>query len=272
MQGATGRLPTRSPFLQCARRVTPISDFDWGVARGLAEWPAHQARSQHLFEQRRHAFEAAGKAGDAAAWAAGYAEVLECLVAEFASVYPARVSEPAFRSHFIAFQAAHQARLVLDPELVANQRRINAASMAVEYRRERAVLASLWRAIEICLAHFDAQDRLARDTPPGLPPDFVDGYMRRVGISMTVQEWLPLLEQADRLELVRRLGVADQYVDPGRELRCRTCGAQLPPLADGEVRTHCPYCGADLHAQHAGPRADAVRASDDDFIAGELET
>jgi hypothetical protein len=267
--GATGPLPTRSPFLECEACHT-ISDFDWGIARDLAEWPAHQELSQRLFGERRHAFETDGKAGDVVAWTQAYAEVLAQLVAAFPTIYPARISEPGYCRHFIAFQAAHEARLVLNPELVANQRRINHASMAIEYKHQRAVLESLWRAMELSLAHFDAQDRLARDTAPGLPPDFAAGYMRQIGISMTVQEWLPRLEQADRLELVRRLGVAHQYVDPAGELHCNTCGAELSPLGDGEIRTRCPYCNADLHAQHAGPRADAQRAGDFEFISSEL--
>lgn len=136
---------------------------------------------------------------------------------------------------------------------------------------------------DIAVKHFEAQDRSVarRGCPP--PPDFIRGWMRRVGISMTVQEWLPRIPLAEQLTLVARMGVANEYVAPGSadSVRCGGCGAATPAtassctsckraldlargafdcgscgvrvhLAKGSEEAVCPFCSAQMRESRAG--------------------
>jgi len=245
--GATGPMPHDTPFVTC-RSCGVIGDFDLGIARRHPDWPRHEALQHALYAQRKDALARAVSAADHEAYVSLQSEITGALMKECPAVYPGRLQrDPSYRAHWIRFQATHSANLVLDPTLLACGR-TTAEIGARVLRQQPWTTATLWPMFEAAVRHFEAQDRLCRERPPGPPPDFAPGYMRRLGVSMTVQEWLPRLEPADQLELVARMGIAHEYVTPAERSRshCGGCGAVLAAastLAPSSTEPErCPGC------------------------------
>ncbi|HUS64286.1 MAG TPA: hypothetical protein VMZ28_07070 [Kofleriaceae bacterium] len=244
--GATGPMPSGSPFIQCAS-CGAIGDFDLGAARANPDWPRHEALSYELHGRHKDALEAARDAGDRERWIALYRVVTEALVDAFPAIYPPRVREPEYREQLVAFQAAQNANLAMDPEILEGQRGLEETSRELAggaWRTER-----LWPLFEAAVRHFELQQRLIAARGPALPDDFVPDYLRRVGVSMLVQEWLPQLEPLDQRELVTRMGIAREYLTAAGA--CRSCGAAVELPLDVE-RAPCPFCGGEVRVSREG--------------------
>jgi DNA-directed RNA polymerase subunit RPC12/RpoP len=252
--GATGPMPSGSPFIQCAS-CGAVGDYDLGAARANPDWPRHEALSHELHTRHKEALDAARDAGDRERWVALYAGLTEALVDAFPSAYPPRVGEPAYRAQLIAFHAAHCANLQLDADLVASLRNLERLSGA----------GDLWAVFDAAVLHFELQDRTVERLGPPPPEDFVPRHLRRFGVSMMVQEWLPQLALEQQREMVQRLGVAREYVEPGGT--CRSCGAAVA-LPAGVDRAPCPYCGGEVRLSREGLGARAASWRDLAFIDG----
>lgn len=253
-----GPMPPHSPFVQC-RSCGIISDFDLGVARRNRDWARHEALQHLLYAQAKEDFARATRASDRAAYAAVHARILDQVMANCPQVYPPRVAtDPGYRAHWIAFQSDHVASLAIDPVLVEGGRAVGKA--VGEIMLAKWTMETLAPVFAVALKHFEDQERISMSRKPGPPPDFVSGWMRRVGISMTVQEWLPRLERPDQLALVEHFGVAREYVVPGdvKKPRCSGCGAAVDrarpecdgckqPLNHGRGAFGCASCGAFVH-------------------------
>lgn len=282
--GATGPMPLDIPFVTCGS-CGVIGDFDLGIARRNPDWPRHEALQHALYAQRSDAMARAVSTRDHEAYTALQIEIFDELMKQCPAVYPRRLArDPAYRAHWLRFQGTHNANLVLDPGLLEHGR--TTAEIGARVLQEPWTTATLWPMFEAAIRHFEAQDRLCRERPPGPPPDFAPGYMRRLGVSMTVQEWLPRLELGDQLELVERMGIAHEYVVPGDRStsHCGGCGSVLPPatsqpetcahcskaidrrrgafdcascgvvvhLVVGAERATCPYCSSEMRESRMG--------------------
>jgi DNA-directed RNA polymerase subunit RPC12/RpoP len=279
--GATGPMPSLTPFIQC-RSCGVIGDFDLGTARRNPDWAKHEALLHHLYAQARRDQLDAIYAKDRPRCVAIHARVLGELMAQCPSVYPKRVTlDATYRDHWIAYQANQNTNLELEPEVVEGGRHIAELCgrlMNVPWTMD--VLAPLF---DVCVKHFELQDALLLSRPPGFPPNFVRHFLRRLGCSMTAQEWLPRISLADQHAMVAYLGLASEYVSPGAagDPHCGGCGALLLKdssscitckraidrtrgtfdcascgvvvlLIAGAPRAACPYCSAEMRETQKG--------------------
>jgi DNA-directed RNA polymerase subunit RPC12/RpoP len=96
---------------------------------------------------------------------------------------------------------------------------------------------------------------------------------RRVGFSLFVQGWLPMLEEAQAKDLILRTGLGAEYIEAepptGDKAGCACCGAPMTVLAGARVvvcekcghrlevggaRLSCKGCGAPLAPPEGKPR------------------
>jgi LSD1 subclass zinc finger protein len=282
--GAFGAMPPTTPFVQCDSCAT-VTDFDLGVARRHPDWPRHEALQQQLMARHAAAVEAARTAGDRATWVGIYAEIFRTLIESCPTVYPPQARDAAYREILVAFQSRHNGNLVFEASLVKSQEKMLDRAYDIVHDAEGWHAETLWPMFDLALAHFDEQDRLAAAVPP--PADFAPQWLRRLGISMIAQEWLPRLAPAAQRELVERLGLARAYVAPAADefSHCGGCGEDLPspPTDDcgacrkplditrgafacqtcgvsfhvvrGVERALCPYCAAELRESRMGLEA-----------------
>jgi LSD1 subclass zinc finger protein len=112
----------------------------------------------------------------------------------------------------------------------------------------------------MCNAVFAQQEHLHRLNesrgvyamhPDGAPGDL----QKRIGFSMFVQGWMPMLDEASVQSLLARTGLGAEYVesDPpkGDDALCASCGAPLT-VFPGAKRVVCERCGHRLEV--AGER------------------
>lgn len=115
-------MPLRIPFVTC-RSCGLIGDFDLGIARRNPDWPRHEALQHALYTKHKDAMARAVSTVDHEAYASVQSEIFDQLMKQCPAVYPGRLArDPAYRAHWLRFQATHNANLALDPVLLARGR------------------------------------------------------------------------------------------------------------------------------------------------------
>jgi hypothetical protein len=254
--GATGPVDSPAPYQRCDS-CQAVGDFDWGAARRHADWPAHEALLHDLLAKHHHALDQARVDANRRGWIAIYTGFLEQLIARFPALYPPRAGETDYRARFVAFHTTFLMAMAIEPPLLDGELELDGLRQRVRYQNELAHPETLWPLVDASLRYFAIQEQLGYAVPP--PEDFAPRYVFRSAVSAFVADWLPRLAPKVQRQLVDRLGVSAEYLEPRRKTRevaCRTCGGAIP-VADDTVTTTCPYCGADLHAAEAGKTARA---------------
>ena len=252
--GATGPVDSPAPYVRC-ESCSAVGDFDWGAARRHPEWPAHEAMTHALLTQNKRVLDQARVDANRKGWSEIYEAILYALVAKFPALYPPRARERDYLARFITFQTAFHMVMAIEPPLLDGELALDTLRPRVKYQNGIAHPETLWPLVDQALRYFAVQEQFGYAAPP--PEDFAPRYVSRSATSAFVADWLPKLSVKVQRELVARLGVSAEYLEPrGNDVTCRTCGGTTH-VDDGVDKSACRYCGADIHVAVAGHTARA---------------
>jgi len=243
--GATAPLSDR-PYQECAS-CQAVGDYDYGVARRHLDWPRHEARLAQLRNRFDNQLASAAQTRDRDGYAAAYTALLRQLIHQVPALFPSRAVDGQYRDRLAAFHGMWQAMTAIEPSLVRADHAFRARREEVVSRRGRVQPETLWPLIDHAAKHAAEIQRIV-----GImcepPDDFVPDYIKRFVLSVTVAEWLPQLRLEAQRELVNRLELSHEYVEPAANtVRCSTCGGTVEGVAPGFGTTTCPYCTAHIH-------------------------
>ena len=165
---------------------------------------------------------------------------------------PVRAKDPAYRDAYVAWLA--EAQVVAGFDDVAREREdvMQATLAQLQFIAAGAsvrVPAERFRAlVEAMFAYEARRDELyiEHDVYAMHPDGASRELQRRIGWSMFVQAWLPMLEASEAAALLERTGLRCEYrlVPPAvlRTTSCNLCGGPLE-IVDGAKRVVCDHCG-----------------------------
>lgn len=169
---------------------------------------------------------------------------------------PPRVVDPEYRRRYVAYMAEGAVADAFDPIAVQHTANVAAAVGRLQWSMPKPGVMkvapqSFHAMVEAVFAQQAHLSKLheARGVyamhPDRAPPEL----QRRIGISMFVQGWLPMLDEQSTEQFLQRAGFEAEYVevDPpaGDKADCAACGNHLEILA-GARRCVCEKCGQAL--------------------------
>lgn len=175
---------------------------------------------------------------------------------------PPRVSDPRYRHAYVAYMAEGAVAEAFDPVAGQHTANVNAVVQRLQFVSPKPgqIKVSPQSFHQMVEAVFAQQDHLARVHEArgvyAMHPDKAPAELqRRIGISMFVQGWLPMLDEQSTQAFLQRAGFKSEYVEadppPGEKADCASCGNHLEILP-GAKRVVCDKCGQALEV--AGDR------------------
>lgn len=229
-----------------------LTDIDWRILVEQSGAPRATAVWRELLARHASSLEAARSDGDEAGLRAIFRGMHDAMTIECPAKYSPRIADEAYRREIVAIEAEMTVVSELDPETQRLGAICQAANEALQASLTPGVLrvpgAPFWAmfdALTPMQRHvtglLDARGLLASH-PDRLTPEL----HRRIATSVTVQSFLPFLDDADAERLLAETGLAADYVpvpDVALEAHaCGGCGATLE-VAPGARRVVCDYCG-----------------------------
>jgi DNA-directed RNA polymerase subunit RPC12/RpoP len=250
--GGTNQAAPRGPYVEC-ESCSAVIDFDGATARRSPDWYASVIFELQALARAEQQLRRTIEAADRVAWRACYGHVLKARIEKFPSMFPSAVKDAAYRERFVAWLLATYECLYWEAET----QRFSTAMAMIDVPIEKGIAnsAAFWRRTEVAEKLYAAQARMARvlgNTPPEkFPADFV----RRMNVSLYVQEWLHELADKDAQQLLERMGLHHDYAlaaTTAGEYACTRCGAEVQLPADATLII-CPYCRSALRSTSAPP-------------------
>ncbi|HEX8791020.1 MAG TPA: DUF1266 domain-containing protein [Polyangiaceae bacterium] len=167
-----------------------------------------------------------------------------------------RVRDPAYRAKYVAAMAEGAVVRAFDAQSREHEAAVARATKGLAFmqiapgviRVATQPFEALLEAVFAQQEH-DAQLFDARGIWDLNPDGATRAVQRRAGVSMFVQGWLPMLEEAQAKALVERAGLRGEYVeaDPvqGETRACGNCGGPTLVLP-GAKQVVCEHCGRKL--------------------------
>lgn len=238
-----------------------LADYDFQKA---CEKPAERPGPayENLNAQIAPLLAQAKQYGDVATFRQHQQRLFDSFVTITPASCPPRVSDPAYRQAYVAYMAEGAVAEAFDP--VAAQHTANVAAMVgrLQWMSPKPGVMKVSPASfqPMMEAVFAQQDHLARVHEArgvyAMHPDRAPAELqRRVGISLFVQGWLPMLDETTTQAFLQRAGFKSEYIeaDPpkGDKADCASCGNPLE-IFPGAKRCVCEKCGRALEV--AGDR------------------
>ncbi len=216
---ATKTRPSPTAYVFCDF-CGALIDFDFQTAisdpRSKLPGPEYERLRAALAPQ----LEKAQQRGDKDA----YLELQRKLFAAYVEACPAacspRINDPAYREKYLEHSARSATEGVFDPEMKAASDRQAAAMKALQWIPGGAMGVTcrpdtFWALYETVLEMAEVGKRMGERTGlSALQPDGDTPVGARIGLSLFVQGWLPYLKKPEIDELMRRTGLATEYVEP----------------------------------------------------------
>ena len=167
-----------------------------------------------------------------------------------------RVRDPAYRAKYVACAAEGAVVRAFDAQSKEHEAAVARATKGLAFAQLAPgvirVATQPWEALVDAVfaqQEYDATLFDARGIWELNPDGASRAVQRRAGLSMFVQGWLPMLEEAQARALVERAGLRGEYVeaDPvqGETRSCGSCGGPTLVLP-GAKRVVCEHCGRKL--------------------------
>ncbi len=184
------------------------------------------------------------------------------LSARHPAACPPRVGDPSYREKYVEHSARWVTEGAFDAQWMKASDRQTAAMKALQWVpggkmgvtcRPDTFWALYDTVVEMNVANRSLAERTgfeAFNPDPGSPVTDL------IALSMFVQGWLPYLNQPEIDEVMKRSGLASQYVEPtplnGLSAPCGGCKAEVT-APTGSKRCVCNGCGHLLRAEAAVP-------------------
>ena len=252
--GAPKSRPSVTAYVYCDY-CGALSDFDFAKA---CEKPLERPGPVYvaLLGKLQPSLDAARARGDVAGFRQLQLQLFDTYVDAAPGSSPPRARDPAYRAKYVAWLAEGAVVRGFDAGSKQHEAAVAAATAGLAFAQvkpgvmrvasqawERLVEA-VWAQQEYDARLFDAH-RIWELHPDGARSDL----QRRVGISMFVQGWLPMLEEHHARALVERAGLRTEFVEAeppqGTASTCGSCGAPAVVLR-GAKQMVCEHCGRKL--------------------------
>jgi LSD1 subclass zinc finger protein len=170
---------------------------------------------------------------------------------------PPRVKEPEYRKKYVEYMAEGGTVIAFDQTAQQWEAEVNRTIMGLQYAMPKPGVMKISPQTFAPMANavFQQQDYLFKTLytqrgvldkhPDHVPPEL----QKRIGISLFVQGWLPMLDEQTTQTFLQQAGLKTEYVevDPpkGDKADCGGCGNHLEILP-GAKRCVCEQCGQAL--------------------------
>lgn len=237
-----------------------LMDWDFQIAcqtaGSSAPGPAYEALRLMLHPK----LEAARLARDVGALREAHARLLDLHMTDCPASYSPRIGDPAYREALLAYQVAYIADAELDPDVSRASKAVDVAAHRLAWipgpngtRLVRTdTFVTLWHSFRESTR---VNERLigGRDITAGHPDSPSADLLRRMGDSIFVQAWLPVLDPATAAGLLAEAGLKTEYEPvpdvPLHDRRCAQCAATVQ-VPEGARRAICESCGHALDVEH----------------------
>ncbi len=251
--GALKTRPSLTGYVYCDY-CGSLADYDFNKAK---ENPAAQPGPvyQQLVAEMQATMAAAKANGDKNGFLAAQEKLFSAWVDACPQAIPPRAKEPSYRKRYIHYLAKAATSAAFDPTAQKHQAAVEQAMAGLQFVMTDTgayrVGSAGWE--NLCAALFPQQEYLEQLNvkegilalqPDGAPPEL----QRRMGYSMFVQGWLPMITEEQAQALLKRTGLEGEYqaVPPpsaaSRIASCIDCGAKLE-IPEGAHKTVCENCG-----------------------------
>jgi ribosomal protein S27AE len=233
-------------------------DWDFQIACATAgsqhPGPAYEGLRQMLHPK----LEAARRSNDLAALRDAHRRLLDQHMTDCPASYSPRIGDPEYRAALLDYQVGYVADSELDADLRAAGEEVDKWAHRLAWERapdgSRRVRADTFAKL---VDAFDAatavgEKKLAgRDVALGHPDAPPAELLRRLGDTIFVQAWLPVLDEAtaERLVVYKKLKTEYELAPDVRvvDKKCSACSADVH-VPDGAKRAVCEGCGLVLEA------------------------
>ncbi len=235
-----------------------LADYDFQKAK---ENPAAQPGPvyQQLVAEMQPILAQAKAAGDKSAYRKAQKKLFRAWVDACPNAIPPRAKEPEYRKQYISFLARSYTAGEFDAQAQKLQAEVQQAMASLQWAMTDGgayrVGSAGWE--QLCKATFAHQiymdklclekgiyERFPDKTHPDIP--------RRIGNSLFVQAWLPMITEDQAKVLLERTGLVGEYItvdalssEESSVVSCVDCGAKLTVPANAK-KTVCEYCGHTL--------------------------
>lgn len=252
--GAPKQRPSPTAYVYCDY-CGALCDFDFVKA---CEKPLERpgpvyvqvlSRLQALLDEAR-------ARGDVDAYRAVQRQLYEAYVDAAPGSCSPRVQDPAYRARYVACAAEGAVVRAFDAQSREHEAAVARATKALAFMQVAPgvirVATQPWEALlaaVLAQQAYDANLLGARGVWDMNPDGASRALQERATVSMFVQGWLPMLEEAQARALVERAGLRGEYVeaDPvqGETRACGNCGGPTLVLP-GAKQVVCDHCGRKL--------------------------
>jgi LSD1 subclass zinc finger protein len=270
--------PSQTAYVYCDF-CGALADFDFQKA---CEVPAERPGPayQNLSAQLAPMLEQARGRGDVVTYRQLQMQLFDSFIAITPTSCPPRVTDARYRQAYVAYMAEGATATAFDAASREHEGNVNRTVQGLQYASPKPgvirVSAGSFRALSDAV--FAQQDHVARIHEArgvyAMHPDHAPAELqRRIGISLFVQGWLPMLDEDSARAFLDRARLSSEYLeaDPPSADRadCGGCGHHLEVLPGarrvvcercgqavelGGERVTCGGCGASLAPQEGAPK------------------
>jgi DNA-directed RNA polymerase subunit RPC12/RpoP len=235
-----------------------LSDFDFAKA---CEKPLERPGPvyEKLHAQLKAQLDAAKARGDVNAYRAMQRELYDAYVTACPNSVPFRVKDPAYRAKYVAYMAESAVVRAFDATAAQVEANVARATAGLSFQQVKpgvmrvppqafeALASAIFAQEEYFFQLFNARGVYAMQ-PDGATPEL----QQRVGFSLFVQGWMPMIDDASAARLLERTRLKSEYVEAeapaGDTAGCGACGAPTT-IFSGARRVVCEHCGHKLDAE-----------------------
>jgi LSD1 subclass zinc finger protein len=249
--------PSATAYVYCDFCGT-LADYDFAKAcesPSKQPGPAYQQLNAQLAPMMQHA----KQIGDVNGYRNLQRQLFELYIDMLPNANPPRVTDRDYRTKYVAYMAEGGTVTAFDQQAQFFEGEVNRTVQGLQFAMPKMKVSPQSFAAMSNVV-FAQQDYIAKlyetrgvyamhpDRPPG-------ELQKRIGISLFVQGWLPMLDEASSQQFLDRAGLKTEYVEveppKGDKADCGGCGTALEILP-GARRCICTKCGQGLEV--AGER------------------
>lgn len=246
--------PSQTAYVYCDFCGT-LADYDFAKAceqPAKQPGPAYQDLNNRLSPMMQHA----KATGDVNGYRNLQKQLFEMYIEMLPNANPPRVSDPEYRRKYVDYMAEGGTVTAFDPQALALEAEVTRTVTGLQWAFPKPGVMKVAPQSFGAMANavFAQQDYIAKLYESrgvyAMHPDRPGGDLqKRVGISLFVQGWLPMLDEQSTQAFLDRAGLKTEYVEvepvKGDKADCAGCGTPLEVLP-GAKRCICEKCGQGL--------------------------
>jgi DNA-directed RNA polymerase subunit RPC12/RpoP len=254
--GASKSRPSITAYVYCDF-CGSLADFDFQKA---CDTPAEKPGPayENLNAQLKPMLDFAVSRGDVATYRQLQHRLYDAYVTACPQAVPFRTREPMYRRAYVSYMAEGAVASGFDPLARQHVAAVAQTVSGLAFHQPKAGVIRVAphgfeRMFNAVFAQQTYLDQIYQRGVYAMHPDKADrSIQQRIGFSLFVQGWLPMLEEAQAKMLLARTNLESEYVDvdppKGDASSCAGCGAPLV-VFPGAKRVVCEKCGQKIDVE-----------------------